>query len=146
MRKKAIQLLNITIRYYFVIFVESQNATPKKFMTFNDLKKELNENKQEEEEKRKSLEENEQEMLNTSELSNENLEELQGVQNSLKRKLEQIVNLRKYLLEYREILEDIKEICPNLEQLLGSKNQFDVLETMKLLTYMFKYNIESSKV
>lgn len=115
-------------------------------MTFNDLKKEINENKQEEEDKRKSLEDVEQEMLNTSELSNENLEELQGIQNGLKRKLEQIVNLRKYLLEYREILEDIKEICPNLEQLLGSKNQFDVLETMKLLTFMFKCNIESSKV
>ncbi len=35
---------------------------------------------------------------------------------------------------------------PNLVQLLGSKNQFDVVETIKLMIVLSKYNVQSSEV
>lgn len=146
-RKRAIQLLTITVQYYYVIFVESQKQmNSKKFLTKLDLEKDISENKTMEEELRISLEEIEKNMMKIEDPLNEEINDMHSELNSLKRKLEQTLNLRKYLVEYRDILIEIDEICPNLEQLLGSKNIGDIQETVRLLTFMNKFNIESSKV
>jgi condensin complex subunit 1 len=50
------------------------------------------------------------------------------------------------LKEYHDFLLTIDILIPNLVQLLGSKSTGDVLEAIKLLMYLKKFNIESSEV
>lgn len=146
-RKKAIQLIIITMQYYYVIFVQSQKQIEiKKFLGKERLDKDLNNNKLEENEIKNGLLELEDSLKQIEDPLSPQIAEIQADIKSLKRKLDQCLNMRKYLQEYKEILLAIEDICPNLEILLGSKNIGDVLETIKLLTFLYKQNIESSRV
>lgn len=146
-RKKAIQLIIITMQYYYLLFVESQKQIEiKKFLTKERLDKDLNNSRLEESEIKQGLMELEESLKQIEDPLNPQINEIQADIKSLKRKHEQCLNMRKYLQEYKEILLAIDEICPNLEILLGSKNIGDVLETIKLITYLYRNNIESSKV
>ena len=146
-RKKAIQLLTITMHYYFVIYVESQKQIDKKkFLTKEKIEKDLNNNRLEEGDIKQGISELEESLKQIDDPLKPEINEIQTDIKSLKRKLEQCLNMRKCLQEYKDILLAIEGICPNLEVLLGSKNIGDVSETIKLLTFLHKTNIESSKV
>jgi len=146
-RKKTIQLLTITMRYYYVIYVESQKQIEnKKFLSKERIEKDLNDNRLEEADIKQNLFELEESLKKIDDPLKPEVNEIQADIKALKRKLEQNMNMRKCLQEYKEILLSIEEICPNLEILLGSKNIGDVVETIRLMTFLFKTNIESSKV
>lgn len=146
-RKKAIQLLMITMHYYYVIYVESQKQIEvKKFLSKEKIEKDLNNSKLEEVDIKQEITELEESLKKIEDPLNPQINEIQADTKALKRKLDQCLTMRKYLHEYLEILLNIEEICPNLEILLGSKNLGDVIETIRLFTFLFRTNIESSKV
>lgn len=72
-------------------------------------------------------------------------EELQGDLKCLKRKCEQARQRELHLLEYEEVIQCVSRITPMLEQLLGSKSQFDVVESIYFLQYLFQNGIESAE-
>lgn len=146
-RKKAIQLLTITMKYYYVIYVESQKQIEsKKFLSKEKIEKDLNNNKMEEADIKNGILELEETLKEITDPLKPEIQEIQADIKALKRKYDHCMNMRKCLQEYKEILVSVEEICPNLEVLLGSKNIGDVVETIKLLTFLHKTNIESSKV
>ena len=146
-RKKAIQLLMITMQYYFAIYVESQKQIEiKKFLSKEKIEKDLNNNKMEEADIKNGIAELEESLKEIIDPLKPELQEIHADIKALKRKHEHCMNMRKCLQEYREMLVSIEEICPNLEVLLGSKNIGDVVETIKLLTFLSKTNVESSRV
>lgn len=146
-RKKAIQLLIITMQYYYVIYVESQKQSEtRKFLSLEKVEKDLSINKLQEEDIVNGMAEIEESIKQVKDPLNPELQELQADLKALKKKNEMCATMRRCLQEYKEVLQAVQEIAPNLEMLLGSKNVGDVLETIKLLTFLHKTNIESCKV
>ncbi|KRX04791.1 hypothetical protein PPERSA_06425 [Pseudocohnilembus persalinus] len=47
--------------------------------------------------------------------------------------------------QYSNFIEVVDILVPNLVQMLGSKNTGDVLETIRLLTQLKRFNIESAQ-
>jgi len=140
-------LLTITMKYYYVIYVESQKQIEsKKFLSKEKIEKDLNNNKMEEADIKNGILELEETLKEITDPLKPEIQEIQADIKALKRKYDHCMNMRKCLQEYKEILVSVEEICPNLEVLLGSKNIGDVVETIKLLTFLHKTNIESSKV
>lgn len=75
----------------------------------------------------------------------DNFDELQQDLKCQKRKLELNKQMHQRLNEYVEMIKTIDGIMPSLMQLLGSKSIYDVTETIKLLIFLYKNNIQSSE-
>lgn len=73
--------------------------------------------------------------------NDEKFEELEHDLNQVKRKIECCVQLKQNLDEYMKMIGQIDDVMPNLLQLLGSKNNSDATETIKLLIYLYQTNI-----
>ncbi|KAL4444819.1 hypothetical protein ABPG74_016027 [Tetrahymena malaccensis] len=167
-RKKAIILLLKIMEFYFIIFAASQNRV--KFHTLEELEREQSFNETEKQElisEQKQIEEKlqdrQQQSYNFNQIKikesltflinqqiifiliRENVEsfhEFQHDLNQVKRKIELCLKLKQNLDEYTKMINQIELIMPNLLQLLGSKNNSDVTETIKLMIYLYQTNIQ----
>lgn len=126
------------------IFVESQKET--RFLGVPEIEAALSDCKSEEEDLKINLAQLLAAQGQATDPEKEDLAELQAEMHGVQRKIEQTSTLAGYLREYRDIIEGITEVCPSLEQLLGSKNVADVQETIQLITMLYRYDIQASKV
>ena len=113
-RKKALQLLNIIIKIYYSIFVESQNNNS--FMSEESLDEEYKKQKQEIEELQEEIQKIEEDLNKVSD--EEMFEQLQAEKNSLKRKIDVCTKTEKKILQYKNVLESFKNVIKSCFNLL----------------------------
>ncbi|KRX03620.1 Armadillo-type fold [Pseudocohnilembus persalinus] len=147
-RKRAIYLITMVIKYYYLIFVQSKKDNTDKFQSKSVIQNDLKFALKDKQEFIQVVKEIEDQLDNIREDTEENeriFEQLQQRRKQFKRKLEAINQLESTLKEYLEMITTIEEVTPLLTQLLGSKSTNDVLESIRLFLFLHKTNIECSK-
>ena len=134
-RKRAISLIGKIITMYSIIFKCD------KFLNKNEIQDLINESRKkiDEKENRKTFLENDTKINPINE----------NVNNEEKNKLNEEINKEDMIIDFFQnyilVLENIDKVVPSITELLSSKNQTDVLESIDLFIVLHKLRIQSSE-
>ncbi|KAL4489279.1 hypothetical protein ABPG72_006343 [Tetrahymena utriculariae] len=150
-RRKALQLISRVVNYYVYIYQTNKDG---KFITKEQVIKEIKKLDMQNlscAEQLEKIEERLREITQSEDpaellLLQDEIESLTTKQKSVKAQMAQIAQLQSRYQEYQDFLHALDILIPILIQLLGSKSVYDVLETIRLLMYLKKYNITTSEL
>lgn len=147
-RKKAMQLLWKEITIFAVVIFKD-----KVFLTREELNEKIEKNKKELENMEKIMEERKVQAPPEQKMEVENKKPTEHIQEVAKVDAEDINEERQkkqawadYYDLYGKFLGEIDAIVPSIVQLLGSKNSSDVIESVQVLTALYKRKIGSALV
>ncbi|CAD8060420.1 unnamed protein product [Paramecium sonneborni] len=135
-RKSSLQLLKSIVRYYRFLYVQSQGRQD--FWSSNEVDEQINKNKEELQNVHKDFEEMDKQFQN-GEITQDNLNESVKF---IKKKAQETIKIQEYLEEYQQFLQGMKTVITQVLQLCQSKNQADVIHSIKLFSYLQKYHYE----
>ncbi|CAD8143743.1 unnamed protein product [Paramecium octaurelia] len=137
-RKSSLQLLKSIVRYYRFLYVQSQGR--QNFWSQVEVEEQISRNREELQNIHKDFEVVDKQFQNgeiTQEVVNETIK-------FIKKKAQETIKIQEYLEEYQKFLEGMKTVITQVLQLCQSKNQADVIHSIKLFSYLQKYNYEAA--
>ncbi|CAK82169.1 unnamed protein product (macronuclear) [Paramecium tetraurelia] len=139
-RKSSLQLLKSIVRYYRFLYVQSQGR--QNFWSSADIEDQIGRNKEELQNIHKDFEDIDKQ-FQKGQISQEEVNESIKF---IKKKAQEKIKIQEYLEEYQKFLEGMKTVITQVLQLCQSKNQADVIHSIKLFSYLQKYNYESANL